>query len=213
MMASPGEHSGVEAVVVRTLVELACAVVRRGGMTPGEDYCHPPPATLAAPQLTALLQALATLARVGPAWRDAFDVAWLSRALVHALSRDPPAWRGWTRGLTSAAADSPPLSLTPQQISHLLGEGDSFFSAATAGAGDTLMSGPPLDLAEHGGMLRPTIVFQWPLDLRPDPWHVVWPPPPQPASAVPPTRVGHWPQWQGLALVHFSAQRMRPYAT
>ena len=197
LMALPVAHAGVEAVVMRTLVELVCAVVRREGLTPGEDYDHPSPATLAAPQLTALLQALATLARVGPAWREAFDVAWLTRALVHALSRDPPAWRGWTRGLASAAVteDSPPLKLAPQQITHLLGEEDSLFSAVTAGAGDTFMSGPPLDMAEHGVMLRPTIAFQWPLDPRPDPWHVVVPPPPQSASAVPPARVGYWPQW------------------
>jgi len=116
-MTSPVESStaGVEAVVVRTLVELACAVVRREGLTPGVDYYHPSPATLAAPQLTALLQALATLARVGPAWREAFDVPWLSRALSLALSRDPPAWRGWTLGLASAAAVaySLPLKLSP----------------------------------------------------------------------------------------------------
>jgi len=202
-MTSPVEvfTTGVEAVVVRTLVELACAVVRREGLTPGVDYHHPCwllrrlaqtiPATMAAPQLTALLQALATLARVGPAWREAFDVAWLSRALSLALSRNPPAWRGWTRGLASAAAAAaytPPLQLSPQQITHLLGEEDSFFSAVTAG--DPMIGGQ-LDLEKHGALLRPTIAFQWPPHPQPPP-----PPPhPQPASAVPSTRVGDWPQW------------------
>jgi hypothetical protein len=129
---------------------------------------------------------------VGPAWREAFDIAWLSRALSLALSRDPPAWRGWTRGLASAAAEaaaySPPgIKLSPQQITHLLAEEDSFFTAATAG--DTLRGGPELDLVQLGALLRPTIAFQWPPQPHPPPSH------PQPAPAVPSTRVGDWPQW------------------
>jgi len=208
-MASPVEHSapGLEAVVVRTLMECACAVVRREGLTraPAGDY-YDPSAILAAPQLTALLRALATLARVGPAWREAFDIAWLSRSLSRALSRDPPAWRGWTRGLATAPADSPSLelSLTPQQITQLLREEDSFFSAATEGdvypvPGYRLV-GPTLDLAEHSAFLRPTIAFQ----SRPTrvPIAFQWPPDPdtelgeaQLSFAVPSTRVGGRPQW------------------
>ena len=164
------DEAVIPPLLVRCLVENACAAARRETqslfLVKGGDHRrlydfvrrHSPAECHFSPALCCALQTLGKLACVGRSWRDAVRADSVDVALTRAITRDPPAWRGWTEGLSSeeaAANDTSSFNLTSSQVLTLLKQEDAFL-AACRGAG---MWEADVTLETHGKLLRPAVVF------------------------------------------------------
>jgi hypothetical protein len=196
---------GLQQTLPLFLLAEAGSVARREDMIPGRAYHDEDGGSLASirdfyadtpsflhgtGRFSALMKPLlGRLACVSRSWRAA-----ISSALLRELSHNPPAWRCWTRGLASAAAeaavDSPALMITRQQVGEWLRLEDAFFLEVTNCDSADGMSG--FTVEQHGALLFPTIAFQ---------------PPPQTGvsgeggsstaikAILPPTKIGGYPDW------------------
>jgi hypothetical protein len=158
------DEAAIPLLLVRCLVENACAAARRettsltflgGDRSRLYNYAYrdSPAECEFSPVLALTLKTLGKLACVGRSWRDAVRADSVDVVLTRAISRDPPAWRGWTEGLSTVPDAS--FNLTASQVLSLLKQEDVFL-AVCRGLG---MNVADVALETHGKPLRPAIAF------------------------------------------------------
>ena len=173
--------------IVRTLVEQACAYVRRESTSPTGVSSHtsPPPTGVQrfSPSLEVTLKTLGKLACTSRSCRDAVRADSVDIALTRAISSDPPAWRGWSEGLTPDSLEA--LRGVDQVLGFLHQEDEAFSVLRRCAVAHRLPDAHSrITLNKHGKFLRPTIAFPNKSAVE-DPA----------ANILPLTKVGGYPDW------------------